>query len=266
MGLSLTLFGLPPAHYAPVAVAAEAAGYDGVWLADHVVTPTCRSTAYPYADDGDPGYDLTTPVADVWVTAAAVAAATSALRIGTGVYVLPLRPVEATARAAATVQALSDGRLLFGIGTGWLREEFDALGVEFEGRGRRTDDAIAQLLQRWGDAGGPSIPFVVGGAAEPALRRAAHVADGWYGPACPLEASVAARERIERHRSEARRTGDFAYHVRCVGPTEPATVRRYADAGFDDLTVALAPIGTLATDSLPETVARVGALIDRLLG
>ena len=93
MRLSLTLFGLPIRHYAAVAAEAEAAGYDAVWLADHLVTPITRSSPYPYAADGDPGYGPATPIADVWVNAGSIASVTTRLRIGTGVYILPLRPV-----------------------------------------------------------------------------------------------------------------------------------------------------------------------------
>ncbi len=282
MRLSLTVFGLPIRHYAPVAAEAEAAGYDAVWLADHLVTPTIRSSPYPYAADGDPGYGPATPIADVWVNAGSIASVTTRLRIGTGVYILPLRPVLATARAAATVQALSAGRLLFGIGTGWLRDEFDAVGTDFETRGRRTDEAIDVLRRLWtgaptvadgaevrfaelqvSPAADPPIPVVVGGTAPAALRRAARRGDGWYGPACTLAESAAARDRIEAERVERR---DFTYYVRLTGPPEPATVARYADAGFDDVVVPLGPIAELAAEPLPATLRRVRDVADTLLG
>lgn len=282
MRLSLTLFGLPIRHYAPVAVEAEAAGYDGVWLADHLVTPTTRSSPYPYTADGDPGYRPETPIADVWVNAGSIAAVTSRLRIGTGVYILPLRPVLATARAAATVQALSGGRLLFGIGTGWLRDEFDAVGTSFATRGRRTDEAIDALRRLWtgtpttadgeeihfdelqvSPAAEPPIPVIVGGTAAAALRRAAERGDGWYGPACSLEQSMAVRDRVEAARAGP---GDFTYHVRLTGPPERATVARYTDAGFTDLVVPLGPIAELSADPLHATLRRVRGLADALLG
>jgi probable F420-dependent oxidoreductase len=275
-GLSLTLFGLPIDHYAPVAAAAEAAGYDAVWLADHLVTPTARSSPYPYTTDGDPGYTSDTPIGDVWVNAGSIATSTSRLRIGTGVYILPLRPVLVTARAAATVQALSGGRLLFGIGTGWLRDEFDAMGTGFDDRGPRTDAAVDRLRRLWtgepdggvciSPAANPPIPVIVGGASAPALRRAGQRGDGWYGPACTLEQSIAARDRIEAIRLDAGRTGDFSYHVRLTGPPEPATVARYTAAGFTDLVVPLAPIADLVDGSLESKLARVTELAGALLG
>jgi alkanesulfonate monooxygenase SsuD/methylene tetrahydromethanopterin reductase-like flavin-dependent oxidoreductase (luciferase family) len=275
VGLSLTLFGLPIDQYAPVAAAAEAAGYDAVWLADHLVTPTARTSAYPYTADGDPGYTPDTPIADVWVNAGSIATATATLRIGTGVYVLPLRPVLVTARAAATVQALSGGRFLFGIGTGWLRDEFDAADAPFEARGHRADEAIDTLRRLWtgrpdrgiqvSPAADPPIPVIVGGAAPPALRRAGLRGDGWYGPACTLGESIAARDRIEAERAAAGRTGAFTYHVRLVGPPEPATVARYLDAGFTDLVVPLAPIVELTNGALDRKLTRVQQLADTLL-
>lgn len=280
--LSLTLFGLPIGHYAPVAVEAEAAGYDAVWLADHLVTPTVRSSPYPYTVDGDPGYHGETPIADVWVIAGSIASVTTKLRIGTGVYILPLRPVLTAARAAATMQALSRGRLLFGIGTGWLRDEFDAVGASFETRGRRTDDAIDALRRLWtgtptsadggeirfgelqvSPAADPPIPVIVGGTSPAALRRAAQRGDGWYGPACTLDESVAARQRIEAGRSGD--GADFTYHVRLSGPLERATVARYADAGFTELVVPLGPIADLSAEPLEATLRRVRALAGDLL-
>lgn len=273
--LSLTLFGLPIDQYAPVAVAAEAAGYDAVWLADHLVTPTERSSAYPYTADGDPGYRPETPIADVWVNAGGIATATSRLRIGTGVYILPLRPVLVTARAAATVQALSGGRLLFGVGTGWLRDEFEAMGTGFGDRGPRTDAALDRLRRLWtgepdggicvSPAADPPIPVIVGGASPPALRRAGQRGDGWYGPACTLEASIEARDRIEAIRVAHGRTGDFTSHVRLTGPPEPATVARYEAEGFTDLVVPLAPIADLTHGPLEPKLARVAELADTLL-
>lgn len=281
---SLTLFGLPIDHYAPVAAAAETAGYDAVWLADHLVTPTSRSSAYPYTSSGDPGYTAETPIADVWVNAGSIATSTSRLRIGTGVYILPLRPVLVTARAAATVQALSGGRLLFGVGTGWLRDEFDAMGTSFERRGRRTDESIDALRRLWtgrpvaldgeqvrfaeiqvSPAAEPSIPVIVGGITPPAIRRAGAVGDGWYGPACTLEESIAAREQIERERTRAGRNGEFSYHVRLVGPLDQANVNRYLDAGFQDLVVPMGPIDELTHGPLNAKLARVEALAESLL-
>jgi probable F420-dependent oxidoreductase len=272
---ALTLFGLPIDQYAPVAVAAEAAGFDAVWLADHVVTPTERSSAYPYTSDGDPGYGPHTPIADVWVTAGSIATATSRLWVGTGVYILPLRPVLLTARAAATVQALSGGRLRFGIGTGWLRDEFDAMGTGFDDRGVRTDAAVDRLRRLWSGeevdgihvspAAEPPIPVIVGGSSPPALRRAGQRGDGWYGPACTLEESEAARDRIEAIRADAGRAGAFTYHVRLTGAPEPATVARYVEAGFTDLVVPLAPIAELTDGSLGEKLARVTELAGALL-
>jgi probable F420-dependent oxidoreductase len=272
--LSLTLFGLPIGEYAPVAVAAEEAGLDAVWLADHVVTPTTRTSVYPYTPDGDPGYRPETPIADVWVTAGGIATATSRLRIGTGVFVLPLRPVLTTARAAVTLQALSGGRLLFGVGTGWLREEFDAAGVAFDDRGRRADEAIDLLRRLWtgrpvdrmqvSPPADPPIPVIVGGASPPALRRAALRGDGWYGPACSLEASVAARDHIVAGRTRAGRSGPFSFHVRLTGPPDATTVARYLDAGFSDLVVPLGTIADLATCPLEQKVARVRRLAGTL--
>ena len=159
---------------------------------------------------------------DVWVNAAHLAAHTTTLKIGSGVLVLPLRSPFVTARAVASAQLLSGGRILLGVGTGWLREEFDAVGEDFDGRGRRTDEAIGILRRLWSgevvEHDGESYsfgpvqfvpavdppPVVVGGTSKPALRRAARLGDGWYGPSVPLEQSVAARDAIDEAARRAR--------------------------------------------------------------
>ena len=157
-----------------MAAEAEAAGYDAVWLADHLVTPTTRSSPYPYAADGDPGYDPATPIADVWVNAGSIASVTTRLRIGTGVYILPLRPVLATARAVVPV----------------LPTVADGAEVRF------AELQVSPVAD-------PPIPVVVGGTAPAALRRAARRGDACgYGPACTLAGSAAARDRIEAQRAE----------------------------------------------------------------
>lgn len=282
MKISISLFGLALDRYAPLAVAAEAAGFDTVWLADHLATPTRRDTAYPYSPTGDPGYDAATPIADVWVTGGHIAALTTQIRIATGVYILPLRPAVVSARSASTLQSMSDGRFVFGIGTGWLEEEFAAAGAAFDRRGLRTDEIIEAMRGLW--TGEPTsftgteftipeitiaptipspIPIVVGGTAPPALRRTAALGDGWYGPPCALADAVMARATIDGLRERTGRAGAFEYFVRLVPPYDERAIDSFHDAGFDHVVVTLAGAGAAATDALDrqiEVIQRTGQL------
>src|SRR5438552_13802002 len=153
MPASLNLFGLPPAEYAPLVVRAEELGFEAIWLADHLITPLEYAATYPYDDSGRPSYRPETPLADVWVTLGHLAALTKNIRLGTGVYILPLRNPFVTARAAMWAQSLSGGRLLFGVGTGWQREEFEVVGEQFDRRGARMDEILAIFEKLW--SGGP---------------------------------------------------------------------------------------------------------------
>jgi probable F420-dependent oxidoreductase len=239
MQFSLMFFGYPPDHYLPAAMAAETAGFDAIWLAEHLATPADYAKVYPYNDSGDPGYRLDTPLVDVWVTIAHLAAVTERILFGTGVYVLPLRNPFVTAKAVATAQALSKGRVMLGVGTGWMREEFEAVGEPWKDRGLRTDEAIEVMRGLWrgrpfsyqGDVYRfpevqmsppvPPPPVIVGGVSKPALERAARLGDGWYGPSCTLEESAAYRDAIVlRLSNHGRDAQPFAFWARLNRPDE----------------------------------------------
>jgi probable F420-dependent oxidoreductase len=256
--LALNVFGLPLPSYATLAAAAERSGYDSLWLSDHLVAPVAWEPTYPYDSSGRPGgYGVRTPLTDVWATLGLLAGATTRIRLATGVYILPLRNPFVTAKAAATVQALSGGRLLLGVGAGWMREEFAAVGEDFDSRGARMDEIVAILRLLWSGepvshrgehyafdtvqmtpAADPAPPIIVGGLTAPALRRAARIGDGWFGPAASLAEVVRARDSIE---AERRRLGrdhlPFQCWVRVADPWSPAELASFAEAGFEDLVV-----------------------------
>jgi alkanesulfonate monooxygenase SsuD/methylene tetrahydromethanopterin reductase-like flavin-dependent oxidoreductase (luciferase family) len=212
-------------------------------------------------------------------------AATTTMHVGTGVYVLPQRNPFVTALAAATAQTMSGGRFRLGVGAGWLREEFELLEHEFDGRGARMDEIIDVMRLLW--SGGfesydgeryaftdvrsaiadPAVPVVVGGATPPAIRRAATRGDGWYSTAnLSLDEAVAAREHIDRIRADVGRTDvAFTHYVRLGAPVTLDHARRFIDAGFADLT-----IGTNAlwrgTSSLTERVDILRRLGDEIVG
>lgn len=189
-----------PEHAAELGRAAEAAGIDSVWTVEHVIVPKEYESTYPYSPSGKmPGtHDAPIPDPLIWLTW--VGAATTTLKLATGIVILPQRNPAVLAKEAATLAQLTGGRLLLGIGVGWLEEEFHALGVPFEHRGARTDEYMAALRALWASddvtfsgefvdyAGistnpkppGGAVPLVVGGHSRRAARRAGELGDGFF--------------------------------------------------------------------------------------
>src|ERR1700722_11878179 len=128
---------------------AEKAGFESIWAVDHVVVPSGYRSRYPYDPSGrlPSGEDAPFPDPLIWL--AYVARATSTIRLATGILILPQRNPLVLANEVATLDHLSSGRVTLGVGIGWLKEEFEALGVPFEGRGERTEEAIAAMRALW---------------------------------------------------------------------------------------------------------------------
>lgn len=181
-----------------VARAAEQFGFDAVWMFDHLLTPVDLESRYPYSRDGSYLLRAADPFFDPLGLIGVLAGATTRIRIGTGVMVAAYRHPVVLAKALATVDQFAPGRIVLGLGNGWMREEFDAVGVPFERRGARFDEYIRALraiwsgqpasfdgeFYRWVRAGflpAPTkpIPIIVGGHSDAALRRAARLGDGW---------------------------------------------------------------------------------------
>jgi probable F420-dependent oxidoreductase len=182
------------------AQAAEQAGFESIWTVEHVVVPSGYESTYPYDPSGRmPGKDDSTiPDPIVWLSY--LAAVTTSLKLATGVLILPQRNPVVLAKELATLDQLSGGRMLLGIGAGWLEEEFDAIGVPFAERGRRTDDAVHAMRSLWADDKAShssefvqfvdcvlrpqpvdgAIPIHVGGHTEVAARRAGRLGDGFF--------------------------------------------------------------------------------------
>jgi probable F420-dependent oxidoreductase len=185
------------ADVANMARLAEDLGIESLWAAEHTVVPGTYSSHYPYDPSGKMADDH---FPDPFVWLAYAAATTTRIKLATGVTVLPLRNPLIAAKQLATLATLSDNRLILGVGTGWLEEEFEALGVPFAGRGRRHDDHLAAMRALWAhdltsvDTNTVSfgnvvsepkppartIPIVVSGSSSAAVRRAARIGDGFF--------------------------------------------------------------------------------------
>lgn len=252
---TFTLYGVPSDDVPELAQHGEVCGFTAAFLGEHVLSPMASKSSYPY--DANGAVRVLDPMAlrDIWVSMGAMAAVTSTLKIGSGVYILPQRDVFTSALAAATVQNMAQGRFMFGIGVGWLREEYEVLGFDFDTRGSRMDEMIDVMRKLWTsesvshtgkhfnfeDVGtvAPShdIPLLIGGASKAALRRTGQLGDGWYGaPDLDLKQTIDIRTEVDRIRADAGRADlPFEYYVRMGQTPSVDAARQYADAGFRQL-------------------------------
>lgn len=208
-----------PRQAVALAQAAEAAGFESLWTVEHTIVPAGYASAYPYDSSGKmAGGQNDIPLPDPLIWMAYVAAATSRINLATGILILPQHNPVLAAKQIATLDHMSGGRILLGIGVGWLEEEFSALGVPFAERGARTDEYIAVLRELW-SAEKPTfkgrfvnfdgaycrpqpvnktVPIIVGGHSPAAARRAGRLGDGFF-PArgAPGELIAIARDAAE---------------------------------------------------------------------
>jgi probable F420-dependent oxidoreductase len=242
-------FGVMTQHFRPhastaairdVAQAAERLGYDSVWCMDHVVMPDVPAIA-----------PFTTLVYDPLVALSYLAACTERVQLGTTVLIIPYRPPLVQASMLATLDAMSNGRLILGAGAGWLEPEFDALGVDFHRRGALTDEYLDAIRHLWthdrAPFAGPTIrfenivvepkpvqqpypPLWIGGSTPPALRRAARIGDAWH-PTSQPPATIARRaERLRAYLKDAGRDDlempiIMRAYLKILSPTDRATPR-----------------------------------------
>lgn len=226
----------------------EEAGFASLWCSDHVVmTERTDRSYYPFSDDGQPSWDPTTPWYDAVVAMTMMGAATTRAQIGVAVLVLALRHPVTFAKQIASLDRLCAGRVELGVGAGWYREEFEALGVPFEGRGKRLDDWIDLLRDCWTgrpDASSSTfelpdgvvceprplgyVPILIGGVSDIAIRRAARNG-GWLGlqRAAHMDADELSAA-VSRLRQQALEIGQDPDHLRVV-------IRIIESAGASDL-------------------------------
>ena len=192
-----------PEYITTVTQAAESIGYHSIWAPEHVVLfAEHEASRYPYNPDGQIGVPPSAGILDPFQVLTFIAGATKTIRIGTGIALVPQRNPVYTAKAAASLDWLSGGRFNFGIGIGWLREEFAAVQVPWPRRAQRTAEYVEVMKRLWMDEESsfegefyslkaawqfpkpiqqPHPPLYFGGETDAALRRVASIGDGWFG-------------------------------------------------------------------------------------
>lgn len=186
---------------ARVARRAEELGYDSLWVSDHIIFPTELRSAYPYSPDGKLPLDPTNPLLEPFTVLSYAAAVTKTVKLGTSVVIVPYRDPIVTAKIISSLDVLSGGRFIFGVGVGWLDEEFRALRLNMKDRAAQTKEALAVMKACWTqndpefhgkffDFSGikfapkprqtPHPPIWFGGNSMPALKRAVEQGDGWH--------------------------------------------------------------------------------------
>lgn len=240
-----------PDMFARLAVTAERCGIESIWSVEHVVIPENYQSPYPYSPSGKipGGEDIA--IHDPLLPLAYAAAVTTRLKLATGVIILPQRHPLYLAKEMATLDVLSKGRAMLGIGSGWLKEEFDALGLDFHTRGARTDEAIQALRALWREPSASfhgkhfhfhsvksypkpvqkgGVPILVGGHSKAAARRAGRFGDGFF-PA--LASPDKLGELLSLMGSEARNAGrnPDEIEISCMAKPTPDTVKALQDLG-----------------------------------
>lgn len=257
-----------------IARAAEAAGFESIWTYEHVIVPVEYTSRHPYSASGKMDVLPDTNMLDPLISLSCIAAATQHIRIGTGVNILPQCNPLLLAKQAATLDFVSNGRLMLGLGIGWLEEEYEAMGVPFSNRGSRADDYLEAMRKVWsgevveheseflswhGFKSWPTpvqdpLPVCVGGAKGQALRRVAKYAQGWYAPnvdIIELERLVAAMK--DACREYQRDPAEIEVSTTCSALADSTLIDRYAEIGIDRLiipTAALAEPGANMTDRI----------------
>jgi probable F420-dependent oxidoreductase len=250
-----------------LAIATEEVGYDGITVPEHLFYPRGFESKYPYSADGKPSFTESTPWPDPWVLIGAMAARTQRIGFTTNVYVAPLRDLFTVAKAVSTAAVISSGRVTLGVGAGWMREEFEQTGQDFDTRGKRLDEMIPALRRLWtGEWAefhgeyydfGPvkmapvpeePIPIWIGGHSKVAFRRAAEHGDGWMGVYYTPDEAEELVGRLKKRLAEAGRGDEpFDMVLAVLAPLDRDIVRRMEDIGVTGLLSAPAMFVSEAT-------------------
>jgi probable F420-dependent oxidoreductase len=267
-----------PGLWVQLATEADRLGFESVWLPEHLVVPMDASSSPTHGEDHPP-IPSNIPVFDVFTMLGFIAARTERIRLGTNVYNIGLRHPFVTARAATTLDILSGGRVDLGIGASWLRQEWDAVGLDFDSRGARVDETIEICQRLWTEdivefhgrfhdfgptafepkpVQKPGLPLQIGGDGAAAFRRVATVGAGWMPMNHTLEQLPESMGRIRALAEQAGRTSPIELTM-TAEISSADDVAAYAAAGVTRLVVrpwtrtsnALAGIKTFSETVLP---------------
>jgi len=275
-----------PERAVEFARAAEEAGFESLWTVEHVVVPAGYQSSYPYDPSGRMPGGEAAPIPDPLIWLSYVAAATSRINLATGILILPQRNPVVLAKELSTLDQLSAGRMHLGIGVGWLEEEFDAIGVPFAQRGRRTDEYVAAMRALWSQEQAthhgefvsfddcilsPSpvsgtIPVHVGGHTDAAARRAGRLGDGFF-PAKGSHEELARLFNLVRETAEGSGRDPDAIELTtggngAIGPGAADEVKALADIGTDRVILP----AFLFTKDTVAGLARYGDEVIRRMG
>ena len=247
-----------PDYVAAFGREAEARGFHSIWVAEHVVLFDDYASQYPYSADGKIPAGGESGILEPFTALSYLAAVTERIRLGTGICLVPQRNPVYTAQEVAAVDWVSNGRVDFGIGVGWLEEEFNAVNAPFPHRGPRTREYIDVMRRLWEDPVSehhgefydmpalrqypkpiqqPHPPIHIGGESDPALKRVAQFGQGWYGfNLLPDEIPprLAALEKLLAEEGRSRDDIEISICPYLKG-ADPDTVRRYEDVGVDQV-------------------------------
>jgi probable F420-dependent oxidoreductase len=265
---------------------AEQAGLDSIWMGEHVVLFDEMENPYPGSKDGRIPVPEGGGMLDTVATFGFLANATSTLRLGTGITLVPQRNPIYTAKEFATLDWLSGGRVDFGIGVGWCKEEVIACGYSWEDRGSRCDEFLELMQSLWTEettnyqgrhvevtgarldpkpVQKPHLPVIVGGHGAPSLRRAARFGSGWYGFALTPEQTAPILDRLDQALAEAERSRD-EFEIIITPPFEvtPKMLIDFAALGVNRLVVQLGSQKPERITRRLGELAELGAQAERL--
>lgn len=257
----------------------EAAGLDSLWMGEHVVLFDNTEFPYPGSRDGKLPVPEGGGLLDTVATFGFLASATTSLRFGTGICLLPQRNPIYTAKEFATLDWLSGGRMDFGIGVGWCKEEVIACGYSWEDRGERCDEFLTLMQRLWTEPVAafegkhfqvqpcrmdpkpvqkPHIPIIVGGHSRRAMRRAAEFGSGWYGFGLNLEQTSAILQHLDEALATCNRSRDEFEIIITPNTADADTVRAFEDLGVHRLVLHL---GSQRPDAVSKRLVELEKLI-----
>jgi probable F420-dependent oxidoreductase len=247
-----------PETFEALVRSADEVGIESLWTVEHVVVPVGYGSQYPYSKDGRMPGGEKAPIPDPVVALAYAAAISKRVRLATGIVILPQRHPAYVAKEFASLDVLSRGRAILGIGIGWLAEEFAVIGVPFAERAARTEESVHAIRSLWAadpkpfdgrfyrwnavesnpkPVQKPGVPIVVGGHVEGAARRAARVGDGFFPAKGELKDLA---PLFDAMRDECRKLGRKPESIELTAlglNLDPDTVKRFEDAGVSRLVI-----------------------------